>query len=222
VLRIRDDDILVPSSSWSNPFERFKEIHEWIVPHQGRVVHVPTILVAELQMFPECIAYIKENVANGTMEPQIHGFHHIDYSRLRLPKDRVPDRGAVDLRLFNLEELNVHFRAVQQHIATSKEWISNHFGAPDTWYTPWGADNPLLRKVAESLKLKLVGVDKKSFLQHVGAELRDGKTTVDEIKDRELFIHWWDRGRRVLRMCLAVEYGSWAEAEKARPDAFKE
>src|SRR5262245_43134621 len=138
MLRIRDDDILVRSSSWSDPVARFKQIHEWIRPHVGQVIHVPAILVSEIQEFPDCIEYIKENVANGTMETQIHGYQHIEYSRLGLPFDRLPARGAVDYTIFSQEELHAHFQAVRLHLAEAKEWVVNTFECnPSIWYTPW-------------------------------------------------------------------------------------
>lgn len=204
MLRIRDDDILVPSHAW-DPFVRFRQVHEWILPHKGKVLHVPAILMSEIQDFPDCIQYIRENVANGTMEPQVHGLKHIDYSRLALPKEKLPSHGAIDLAIFSDEEINHHYQTVQTHLATAKGWILEQFGyEPHTWYTPWGADNFVLREAATSVGLKLVGVTRKDFLHRVYQELQEGKVTVDQVKDRELLMHWWDPNVPVESMCREV------------------
>lgn len=223
MLRIRDDDVLVSSSSWGRPFERFRELHDWIAKTEGKVVHVPTVLVRDVQRFPDCVEYMKEHTASGTMEPEVHGFTHIDYSRLGLDPTRLPPRGRVDHSKFTQEELDAHANEVFYHLWESRTWIYENLGRmPLKWYTPWGADNGYLRAAAEHASLKLVGTEKLFDIAEACDMLRNGASLEDVEKRGEIFMHWWHRGTRVKRLCAAVRHGSWAEAEKQEPATFKE
>lgn len=223
MLRIRDDDVLVRSSSWGDPFERFKELHEWIAETEGKVVHVPTVLVREIQEFPDCIAYIKEHTARGTMEPQLHGLTHIDYSRLAFPAEKLPPRGRVKHDGFTAEEITWHERALKAHLGFSRGWMFDEFDQPPTkWYTPWGADNAYLRAAAAWAKLELVGTDNLFEISAACEMFRNGASLEDVEKRGEIMIHWWQRGERVRRVCAAARHGSWAEAVKQEPAIFGE
>jgi len=222
MLKIRDDDVLVRSSSWGSPFDRFREIHDWIADVAGKVVHVPTILVSEIQEFPDCIAYIKEHTARGTMEPQLHGLEHIDYARLGLPKDRLPPRGKVNHAAFCEDEIKEHTRVVDEHLTTSVKWMEDHLARPTRWYTPWGADNDYLQRCAGNAELQLVGTGNLFEISTACDMLRQGASFSDLEKRGEIFIHWWQRGTRVKRLCAAVRHGSWAEALKREPATFEE
>lgn len=223
MLRIRDDDVLVRSSSWGSSFKRFQELHEFIAATEGKVMHVPTVLVSEIQEFPDCIAYMKEHTAKGMMEPEVHGFQHIDYSRLGLPLEKLPLRGRVDLSLFSDQEIAEHRRAVDAHLAKAIEWMEETFGRrPEKWYTPWGADNFHLRNASYAAKVKLIGTDKLFDIKDACQMLREGASFEDVEKRGEIMIHWWQRGTRVKRLCAAARHGSWAEALKQEPATFEE
>ena len=221
MIRLRDDDVLVPSSSWGSPFDRFKELHEWVAASNGTVVHVPTVLVKDVQRFSECIDYMERHTDLGTMEPQIHGLEHIDYSRLGLPANKVPARGKLDLSQFTPGEQTAHQIAVLKHLDACMFWFQDNLGRlPTKWYTPWGADNALLRQVAEYKQLELVGTDKLFPIKEALNMLKSGSSIADVEKRGEVFIHWWERGRRVQRLCVAAKHGSYLEALKQEPDAF--
>ena len=127
-IRLRDDDVLVPSSSWGSPFERFKELHDWVAASNGTVVHVPTVLVKDICRFPECIDYMEHHTQMRTMEPEIHGLEHIDYSRLALPKDKVPARGRLNLAMFTPAEQTAHQLAVLKHLDACLFWFRDNMG----------------------------------------------------------------------------------------------
>lgn len=223
MLRIRDDDVLVRSSSWNNSFTHFKEIHEYIAGTEGKVMHVPAVLVSEIQEFPECIAYMKEQTALGTMEPEIHGYKHIDYSRLALPLDKVPPRGRIKLENYSDDELSVQAQEVIRHLSSCVQWITTEFGrAPTKWYTPWGADNKLLRDCAKIVGVELIGTENLFEIAAALEMLRNGASLEDIEKRGEVMIHWWQRGSRVKRFCAVARHGSWAEAVKREPAIFEE
>jgi len=186
-------------------------------------VHVPTVLVKDICRFPECIDYMEHHTQMRTMEPEIHGLEHIDYSRLALPKDKVPARGRLNLAMFTPAEQTAHQLAVLKHLDACLFWFRDNMGRmPIRWYTPWGADNPWLREVASYKNLELVGTDKLFPIKEAVSMLKSGASPADVEKRGEVFIHWWERGRRVQRLCLAAKYGSYLEALKQEPDAFKD
>lgn len=223
MLRLRDDDVLVRSSSWGSPFDRFKEIHDWVAATEGAVVHVPTVLVLDIQEFPDCIAYMRKHTEMGTMEPEIHGYSHIDYARLWLPQARLPDKGRVDHSKFSQLELESHVKQVTAHLEHCIKWIEKQLGRrPTKWYTPWGADNVYLRQGARNAGVELVGTENLFPIKEACTLLRQGSTVAEVEARGEMFIHWWERGTRVRRVCASGRYGSWAEARKQDRAAFEE
>ena len=195
MIRLRDDDVLVPTRSYPSSFARFRRIHEWLKICPS-IIHVPTIVTQEIEAYPGCIEYIRTETAAGRMEPQLHGVLHIDYSAL--PIERVRD----DL-----------LRGI--------EWMLIHLGvSPSIWYTPWGSTQETLRAAAASVGLELVGVERHWMIDRVNARLRSGDETVESLQGREVFFHWWGGGLRVLRLAHAINHGSWAAAAKAERSLF--
>ena len=82
MIRVRDDDVLISSKGTKNPLTKFKMVHDWICEVPETLIHVPTILVTEIQEFPEAIEYIRQETAEGRMLPEIHGWSHKDYASL--------------------------------------------------------------------------------------------------------------------------------------------
>lgn len=196
---VRDDDVLLPSSSTNNPFGRFKQVHEWI-ERSDVFVHKPGILVSEIKQFPQCIEYIKDKIKTTTqMEPEIHGFQHIDYGKLT----------KADIKF---------------HLEACIEWfISELNWTPVIWYTPWGASQPLLHEVAEQLDLMLVDTSKINKLAgRYGAVQRTKDSGIQWMDNQELFMHWWEGGSRLLRIVESVKHGSWEAAALANHELFKE
>src|SRR3990167_3787077 len=75
MIRMRDDDVLVRSRSFSSPLARFQQMHEWILLCP-QMVHVPTLIVEELREFPRCVEYIRQETAEGRMVPEVHCMFH--------------------------------------------------------------------------------------------------------------------------------------------------
>ena len=115
MIRVRDDDVLIPSSSYSVELGRLQQIHEWMCEVPDRIIHVPTILVTEIQEFPEAIEWISRETEQGRMLPEIHGLTHKDYASLSTQE-------------------------IQSDMKECRDWIYAHLGhEPTKFYSPWGA-----------------------------------------------------------------------------------
>src|SRR5258706_3439570 len=166
-VRIRDDDVLLPSSRWAEPMRRFKGFHNLVCQDTEHFIHVPAILVTEIQDFPEAIELIKAETANGRMEPQLHGLKHIDYGALS-------------------------FNEVMDHLDECFQFFRGHqLPKPTIWYTPWGASQDHLHVSAEARNLRLVGT---SGIIHPGVarDALNKHKNPEWWQGREIFRHWWE------------------------------
>lgn len=197
-IRIRDDDVLMHSSGSKDAFGRFRGVHN-IICRSDKFIHVPAILVTEIQDFPDCIDYIKEETASGRMLPEIHGLEHIDYGKLTRSE-------------------------VKDHLIICREFIQNKFNHSATiWYTPWGASQPHLHEVSEALGIQLVdcsGIIKFQGRYGIQRRLMDG-VDIKYFYGKELFMHWWEGGSRLERVVETGVHGSWEAAAKANPKLFE-
>jgi len=200
MIYVRDDDVILESSSWPDAFGRFRQVHNWIRELPGQMIHVPAMLVNESFHFPEAIEYIREETKAGFMQPQFHGMSHIDYGKLPL-------------------------LSVVDALKAGKDWMNNKLGViPSVWYTPWGASQDHLHEAAAICHMALVDCDDIiKFRGRYGAvqRLKDEPDSADCLKGLELFTHWWDDGARVKRVVECVKHGGWNNAVKAVPELFK-
>jgi len=179
MIRVRDDDVLTPSKEFikkpGGPAGRFRGIHKLIIQNTEKFIHVPTIVVDDIQAFPEVVEYIRDETEAGRMLPEIHGLEHIDY-------------GARD------------DETVTDHLKQCKEFLHHEFGVYATkWYTPWGADSPVLRELASELDLELVGVkDRIEPSEVVNAFKHNPTKAREKYSDCEIMIHWWEGGANKL------------------------
>lgn len=191
-IRVRDDDVLLPSSSTDDPFGKFSKVHRWICEVPDHVMHVPTILVTEIQQFPQAIEYIRTETAEGRMEPQLHGLEHIDYGKL-------------------------DYQEVCNHLNICRDWMINNLGVnPTRFMTPWGASQPHLHAAAAACDYELVDcsrIHKLAGRNGVVDRLRSGESP-DYLENDEIFLHWWESGLRLKRVLETIKHGSWAEAER--------
>ena len=203
MIRVRDDDVLLPSESYSSELGRLKQIHEWICEVPDRLIHVPAILVLEIQEFPEAIEWIRQETLEGRMLPEIHGLSHKDYAAMT-EKEIVA-------------ELNV-----------CRDWIDYKFGWQATqFYSPWGAGADMrgahIRSAAESTGINLVtceDITKLCGRYGVVQELMDGRD-IDYLEGKEIFLHWWEGGSRLKRVVEVIKHGNWAEAVKHNKELFR-
>lgn len=166
-VRIRDDDVLVHSSQWEDPFKRFRGFHNVVCQDTEHFIHVAAILCTEISAFPEAIDFIKAEVTAGRMEAQIHGWKHIDYGQLI--------RGDV-----------------KHHLGRCFEFfLENDLPTPTIFYTPWGASQRHLHDVAEEMGLRLVDT---SGIIHPGQASDKLKIDSDTLffEGKEILRHWWE------------------------------
>jgi len=199
MIAVRDDDVLIKSSSHENSFSHFKTVHNWIC-ESDKLLHVPAILVTEIQEFPECIEYIKDEASKGKMRPEIHGLRHIDYAKL------------------SVEEVVVHLNKC-------KDFLLDKFNVnATTWYTPWGANASHLFDAAAECKLKLVDTSRINKLagRYGMVQLaREGRDLNKFLEGGEIFFHWWEGGMRLKRVIEVLKHGSWEAAKAANGEWFE-
>ena len=227
-IRVRDDDVLVTSRDWPDPFKRFTRVHRWIAEVPEHFIHVPAILVTEIQPFSECIEFVRSETKAGRMFPELHGLHH---------------------------EINYQFRSledVSSDLKISVDWMIAHLDVrPKIWYTPKGAglyphprailpdekkeqlirQADTMRAAASQLNLEVVSeYDNKMHGENgICRHLMDGRS-IDAISNsrkiegghKEISVHWWERGIRLKRVLEAVKHGSWANAMIIEPELFRD
>lgn len=202
MIRVRDDDVLVGSSSTNDPLKKLKMVHEWICEVPSTLIHVPTILVTEIQEFPDAIEYVRQETVEGRMLPEIHGFEHINYAELG--EDEIVN-----------------------HLEYCKRWICKKLGhEPTKFYTPWGAGadkaGEHIHWAANRAGVDVVTCENLTKLKGrygVVQELKDGRD-ISYLDGGEIFIHWWENPNRLRRVVDVIKHGSWEEAKKANPDLF--
>ena len=192
MIRVRDDDVLLHSSDWNRKgsFHRFNRVHSWISEFPEHFIHIPTILVTEIQKYPECIEFVRKETAAGNMIPEIHGLEHIDYGKLS-------------------------YSEITDHLEQCIEWFDSNLNwKPTKFYTPWGAMSNDIMNASNQLGIKAVGVDTKLTLENYTKRLGNGEP-ISILDGQEIFMHWWSRGIRLKRVAMAVSHGSWAAAAVA-------
>jgi len=161
MIRIRDDDVLIHSSGHKDPFARLKQVHELIVKEGA--LHVPAILVTEIQDFPEAIRYIRDEREAGRMEVQWHGLEHVDYAK----KDR---------------DQIIH------ELLVSQQFFIDNFGVRFTkFYTPWGANAPHIYEAAATHNIETIDCSNWIRCVHVNKNPKQFRG-----KDIEITIHWYE------------------------------
>jgi peptidoglycan/xylan/chitin deacetylase (PgdA/CDA1 family) len=204
MIRVRDDDVLISSKGTDNPLKKFQMVHEWICEVPEKLIHVPTILVTEIQEFPEAIEYVRQETLEGRMLPEIHGLTHKDYASL--PTNQI------------VQELEI-----------CRDWIHAQFGHVATkFYSPWGAGfdarGAHIRPAAASIGIELVTcehINKMNGRYGVIKNLRDGKS-IDYLDGDEIFLHWWESMARLRRIIEVIKHGSWGAAKDANKKLFRE
>ncbi len=208
MIYVRDDDVLIDSSSHDDPFKHFQTVHSWIC-ESDRFLHVPAILINNVVKdgtrgivgFPEAIEFIKSETKAGRMRPEIHGYEHVDYGKLKVGQ-------------------------VCAHLAMCKEFFWQYFDVEaTTWYTPWGASQPHLWDAANLEGLKLVDcsrINKLAGKYGVVQRLREGHKPEDFLEEDEVFFHWWEGGMRLKRVIEVLKHGSWDAAKSANGKWFND
>lgn len=199
MIKLRIDDILNQSSAFSpeRSEHRFRQKHRWITQVPGKIIHVPVIIVKDIEKFPAVIEFIKEETKEGRMSPQIHGLEHIDYGTLSLI-------------------------TIEDHLKQCLEWFDEKLNVkPTTWCTPWGGWSYNMKKAADKFYLD-VETTHPTIKPSRAIELCKDIGVDNLVKNNPIVLdHWYDKGLNILRLVEIVKYGSYPEAAENRPDLFK-
>lgn len=196
---IRIDDVLTTSSQWSGrrgPEQRCSQVIRWLSDDDinPKIVLMPTIVVSDIQNFPQTIETLRHLGFSGKVNLQLHGYEHIDYNA-------QPEK------------------LIKEHIEKSLQWFKDTLWTePTIWATPWGADSEKLRSICNEYNLVLDGV--KDYLDP-GGWIKAAKINFREAhQNLNIMDHWWCRGLKLLRVAEILRYESYQEAAKARSDIF--
>lgn len=163
---------------------RFKTIHSWI-PYE--IVHMPTILVKDIQEYPNIIEFIKEESHQKLrMFPEIHGYEHIDYSVLSETE-------------------------ISEHLKLCIDWFKDVLKlTPAIWAPPWGNVGSLaMQDASRKLGLRIQGVEK-TVPPKVALEI----LKIHPTANLTVLAHWWEKGHAIKRICKIVEAGSYDKASE--------
>lgn len=164
MIYVRDDDVMVDSSSHKDVVGRFRGVHDIIV--KAGAMHRPGILIAEIQRFPEAIEFVQYETQAGRMEPQFHGLRHVDYGKLT--KEQIQDHLQIGQMVFEM-------------------WGLPRF---TRFYTPWGAS--ALHIDVACVEEGVVMVDCDEGYHPARNVRRDPDASYEKYKGKEIMIHWWE------------------------------
>lgn len=196
LVRIRIDDVMGGSSAFTKERgeHRFNQIHRWIVQSKS-LIHVPTILVEDIQKYPNIIDLIKTETAAGKMDPQLHGYQHIDYGAI------TPEE-------------------IDEHLVKSIKWFQTVLNKePTVWATPWGAYSETIKEAASK---RFLEVETTANIIPPGraVEIAKNANSIRVLFGQTVMTHWWSLGLNILRLVEIANYGSYKTAARKRPQLF--
>lgn len=190
VQRVRIDDVMWSTSDKTmvgKEVQKFQKYVRWC--QNTNITVVPAILCNDIEKFPECIVWLKDEIEKGKLVScDLHGWEHVDYG---------------SMSLFEIRE----------HLEKALTWFETvKLPLPIRWVTPWGANSPAMQQAATEFDIIIEDTTHPVIDQAVAdSQLRITRDP-DILKDKVLMCHWWDRGLRLYRICQVLYYNSVAEA----------
>lgn len=185
---IRVDDVMCDSSAWNRPraIRRINAFQRWM-KDINQIKYQPTILVSEIQEYPEVVTNLNIGIKEGYVYPMIHGYKHIDYG--------------------SLSQLDIEI-----HLEKCMDWFKKVFDyVPKQWATPWGAKSIQMKNAAKKFDLEVQTtqntIDVKKAIYH----LKNG-SNIDIFHNQLILEHWWNRGSTLLKFIDCIKYGSYENA----------
>lgn len=173
MIYVRDDDVLVNTENFKDPFGRFRGIHNII--KERNAIHRVGIVVESIKGRSDITRYIRDEFEAGTMHPHFHGIEHINYASM----DRRQIVGVI--------------RDAQRF------WCDNFGTRFLFFYTPWGADSSEIRQACS--EEGIIFRDCKHEFYPIEDVSRDPEASYEKYNDKEIFIHWWAKGaKRLMRV----------------------
>jgi len=198
LIRVRTDDVLVHSDSMKGAeFEKWRKHHRWVLEAPAYFYHVAAILCKDIQDFPKAIDYIRQEVAEGRLGLDLHGWEHIDYSKI--PQEQI-----------------------EEHLEKSFEFFLKTFNClPSRWATPWGNNSEGIKKAARKYSIAVEGVTDPVIDQSQAVNIVHHFNSITPLLGKVIMVHWFERGLKLWRIIQTAKYGTWTKAEAAHPTEFK-
>lgn len=198
MIRVRLDDVLINSDPMGGrELQKFQKHVNWAYQAPDHFTVAPAILCTEIQQFPDCIEYLKDEIQSLRMFPDLHGWEHIDYSKLTTDE-------------------------IKNHLTKSIEFFNKHFGVlPTRWCTPWGADSKSIRQAAREFNISVETTSLPVIDQGKAVNVVRNFNSIQPLTDKVIMVHFWERGLKLYRIVQVAKYGSWTAAAAAQPEYFK-
>lgn len=198
MIRVRTDDVLVHSEPMQGKeFEKWRKHHLWTL-ESPQFYHTAAILCSEIQQFPHAIEYIRDEIRGGNLYLDLHGWEHIDYTKLA-------------------------YSQILEHLEKSFEFMEKEFRClPIRWATPWGASSEAILEACAKFGLKWEGTSDPVIDQKLAYQIVMEQKSTKALHGKTIMVHWFERGLRLFRMVQVEKHGSWEAAAIANPEYFKE
>jgi len=198
VIRVRMDDILVHSKPMKGKeFQKWRKHYNWCLEAPELFYPTAAILCSEIQQFPEAVDFIRGELAEGHLYLDLHGWEHIDYTKL------------------SEKEIN-------EHLEKSFEYMLKAFNClPVRWATPWGGFSDAIRFGCKQFSLSWEGTQHPVLDQGIAVDQVRKHGNIEVLDGKVVMVHWFERGLKLYRIVQTGIHGSWNAAAKALPDYFK-
>ena len=183
--RIRFDDVLWSTGDpkiQGKEFQKLTKNINWCESLWDRVVLAPAILVKDIQAFPECIEWVRQKTEEGFIYPDLHGYDHGPY------QTRTEEE-------------------VSEHLDKSLEWFNSELDTvPVRWVTPHGSNSPAMTDAARKHGLVIETTDFPVVDQKAADTLLRESWDLQDLDNKVIMNHWWERGLRLYRLAKVLEY----------------
>lgn len=177
MIRIRVDDVMWQSRGLTHEkcVRQITKIGRWLHQAIEAFEYVPTIIVSNMEAFPEVTALIKSGTEEGAISPQIHGYEHIDYGKLKQDE-------------------------IESHLDLCMTWFDKELNTvPTVWATPWGGTSPAIVQAATKFSLT-VETTKLTIPPGKAISICKSFDSIEPLHGRTIMLHWWEKGLRLLRL----------------------
>ncbi len=190
--RIRFDDCLWKSSDAKmkgKELQKFTKNVMWC--KNTGVLLTPAILCKDIEMFPDCVSWVREQTQEGLIYPDLHGFDHGPYA----------SRSQLE---------------IEEHLSRAQEWFKANLKVPAVrWVTPHGANSPAMQAAASKYDL-VIETTEPPVVDQKALDTRLRETgDLSLMRGRVVMNHYWERGLRLYRIARIIEYQGVHEAIEA-------
>jgi hypothetical protein len=197
--RIRFDDVLWETSDpkiKGKEFQKFVKNVNWCKDID--VIRTPAILCQDIEKFPECVEWIRQQTLEEFIYPDLHGWDHGPYAPRCQPE-------------------------IEEHLDKAFDWFKRNLGVlPVRWVTPHGTDTPAIQAAAANYSLVVETTTYPVIDQKQADTILRETWDTSIFEGRVIMNHWWERGLRLYRICRVLEHGGVNVAIKATKGELSE